>query len=244
MNVGSIIGSIVGVFFGLWFVLKLSDIAKDKGYENTLFQKSVLWCGLSEILISIISSIFSFFNSDIFKLLRILGILLLIAITVLYFMVICNYDKLDAQSEKSRKIDTLLCNFLGFFGVHKFYERKIKSGIILAVISLISLIGFAVTATSWRFDDFMPIFAILLIVNVIRWLIDFGLILSGSGTDNKGNYIRRWNSKKSVEFTNLQNTQNSQEKESILQQLNNPNLANDEKIELVNKLQQFEAKKQ
>lgn len=69
-------------------------------------------------------------------------------------------------SEKNLKIDIILCMFLGYFGVHKFYEGKIGMGILY--IFTFGLFG-------------------------IGTYIDLIKLLTGNGSDKDGDSIRCWN---------------------------------------------------
>ena len=69
-------------------------------------------------------------------------------------------------SEKNLKIDIILCMFLGYFGVHKFYEGKIGMGILY--ICTFGLFG-------------------------IGTYIDLIKLLTGNGSDKDGDSIRCWN---------------------------------------------------
>ena len=68
-------------------------------------------------------------------------------------------------SQKKRLVSTLLCFFLGSFGVHRFYVGKTGTGILM----LLTLGGMGI----WT-------------------LIDFIIILCGSFKDNEGNTITEW----------------------------------------------------
>ena len=68
-------------------------------------------------------------------------------------------------SEKSRTAAALLCFFLGYLGVHRFYVGKVGSGILWLLTA--GLFG-------------------------VGALIDFIIILCGSFKDKYGNVIERW----------------------------------------------------
>lgn len=70
------------------------------------------------------------------------------------------------MSSKSRLVDLLLCFFLGYLGIHRFYEGKIGTGIIWLLTAGLGGIG---------------------------WLIDFILIVCGRGKDSNGRLITSWN---------------------------------------------------
>jgi TM2 domain-containing membrane protein YozV len=69
------------------------------------------------------------------------------------------------KSEKKRLPALLLCFFLGFLGIHRFYAGKIGTGIIWLLSGGILGIG---------------------------WLIDFIMIIVGSFKDKQGGKIEDW----------------------------------------------------
>lgn len=78
----------------------------------------------------------------------------------------------DSQySKKSRLVALLLCFFLGYFGIHRFYVGKIGTGIIMLLLS-ISIIGLLISSL-WVF-------------------IDLILILIGSFEDKQGKKLFYW----------------------------------------------------
>lgn len=68
-------------------------------------------------------------------------------------------------SSKSRLVALLLCFFLGYLGVHRFYVNKVGTGI----LQLVTLGGFGI----WAF-------------------IDLILILVGVSTDSRGRRVFLW----------------------------------------------------
>lgn len=72
------------------------------------------------------------------------------------------------MSEKSRTVDLLLCLFLGCFGVHRFYEGKIGTGILW-----LCTLGLAGVGT----------------------LVDLIMILCGKAKDKNGLPITNWSNK-------------------------------------------------
>ena len=67
-----------------------------------------------------------------------------------------------ARSNKSRFIAALLCLFLGYLGIHRFYVGKVPTGILWLVTGGIAGIGV---------------------------IVDFIMILVGSFTDSEGYYV-------------------------------------------------------
>ncbi|MBO7299562.1 MAG: TM2 domain-containing protein [Kiritimatiellae bacterium] len=67
------------------------------------------------------------------------------------------------MSQKSWLVDMLLCLFLGYLGVHRFYEGKVVSGVIYLLTGGILGIGA---------------------------MIDFVIILCGGATDSLGRSIK------------------------------------------------------
>jgi hypothetical protein len=68
-------------------------------------------------------------------------------------------------SQKSRLAVVLLCLFLGWFGIHRFYVGKIGTGIL------------------WLFTG--GLFG-------LGWVIDFIVALCGSSTDKSGAFVENW----------------------------------------------------
>ncbi len=68
-------------------------------------------------------------------------------------------------SPRSRLVCSLLCLFLGYLGVHRFYTRKIATGILM----LCTAGGLGI----W-------------------WVIDLIFVICGSFRDKEGRFIRHW----------------------------------------------------
>lgn len=133
----------------------------------------------------------------------VLGFALNVIFLVMQLMIILKDDKTNAVSIKSRKVDTLLCFFLGFFGVHRLYEGKIGSGIFRLVSSLlIIIIGSILAIMNVSSFEICPIHIVILLIQWIVLIcilsvwqfIDMLLILYGDSRDASGNRITRWNS--------------------------------------------------
>lgn len=73
--------------------------------------------------------------------------------------------KNTTTSQLSRSVAAVLCFFLGWLGVHRFYTGKIATGLLM----LFTLGGWGIWA-----------------------IIDFIIILTGAFTDKKGKYLLNW----------------------------------------------------
>ncbi len=82
------------------------------------------------------------------------------------------------QSEKSRLAIALVCWFFGWLGIHRFMAGKVGMGIVMLLISLLSIpftfgVGILLVTGPWSF-------------------IDFIVILSGYFRDENGDKIINW----------------------------------------------------
>ena len=161
--VGKIIVTIIGIGVGFWFKGCLAEILEQKNqksntisiYLNVVF---IVW------LISVLGAL-----SEVAA----LSVISLIASICFYYVcavvvIVCE-DKSDSNDEwkspKNRKVDSLLCLFLGFTGAHRFYEKKYATG----VLWFLTLGFFG-----------------------IGYLVDFFKVFSGLSTDKDGKAILRW----------------------------------------------------
>ena len=85
-------------------------------------------------------------------------------------------------SSRSRLITVLLTCFLGIFGVHRFYIGKIRTAIVMLILSVFYL----VTVRLWG------IVVISLAVVGLWAFIDFIFAVSGIMKDNEGKLIKDW----------------------------------------------------
>jgi TM2 domain-containing membrane protein YozV len=74
----------------------------------------------------------------------------------------------NTPGEKKILIAALLCFFLGYLGVHRFYVGKIGTGILLPLSFLFFGAGF------------------------LWWLIDFIMIIAGAFKDKSGKQLTNW----------------------------------------------------
>lgn len=177
MNIiGSIISGIISAVLSFIFIGAIITAAETKGYAGKLTSALKVF-GFLQIAFSIVSQFFSSVantsgNGDsilIFLIIFfVLYIICVIIFTVLSLITIFKKDLRNnyGTSEKNLKIDIILCMFLGYFGVHKFYEEKIGMGILY--ICTFGLFG-------------------------IGTYIDLIKLLIGNGSDKDGDSIRCWN---------------------------------------------------
>jgi TM2 domain-containing membrane protein YozV len=71
----------------------------------------------------------------------------------------------DVMSEKNRLVALLLCFFLGYLGIHRFYVGKIGTGIVWILTAGVFGIG---------------------------WLVDLIMIAAGSFKDKNGAKVEKW----------------------------------------------------
>lgn len=80
-------------------------------------------------------------------------------------------------SDKSKLSAALLCFFLGFLGVHRFYLGRVGSGIVLMVLCVSGVV--------------IPMFGYILTFIGFLWIIvDFFCIIFGSLNDSDGKKLR------------------------------------------------------
>lgn len=85
-------------------------------------------------------------------------------------------------SSRSRLVTVLLTFFLGIFGVHRFYIGKIRTAIVMLILSVFYL----VTVRFWG------IVVISLAVAGLWAFIDFIFAVSGIMKDKEGKLIKDW----------------------------------------------------
>jgi len=85
-------------------------------------------------------------------------------------------------SSRSRLVTVLLTFFLGIFGVHRFYIGKIRTAIVMLILSVFYL----VTVRFWG------IVFISLAVAGLWAFIDFIFAVSGIMKDKEGKLIKDW----------------------------------------------------
>ena len=86
-------------------------------------------------------------------------------------------------SSRSRLATVLLAIFLGIFGVHRFYIGKIRTAIMMLILSIF----YFTMARSWGNIMFIPLAVVGL------WaFIDFIFAVSGIMRDREGKLIKGW----------------------------------------------------
>ena len=90
---------------------------------------------------------------------------------------------IEEISSRSRLATVLLALFLGIFGVHRFYIGKIRTAIVMLILSILYL----TTVRSWGIIMVIPLAVVGL------WaLIDFIFAVSGIMKDKEGKRIKNW----------------------------------------------------
>jgi len=90
---------------------------------------------------------------------------------------------MEEVSPKSRRATVLLALFLGIFGTHRFYIGKIRTAIVMLILSILYL----TTVRFWGIVMVIPLAVVGL------WaLIDFIFAVSGIMKDKEGKRIKNW----------------------------------------------------
>ena len=90
---------------------------------------------------------------------------------------------MEELSSRSRLATVLLALFLGIFGVHRFYIGKIRTAIVMLILSIL----YIVTVRLWG------IFMVISLAVAGLWaFIDFIFAISGIMKDEEGRLIKNW----------------------------------------------------
>ncbi len=104
----------------------------------------------------------------------------------------------SSVSSKSRGIAAILAFCIGFLGAHRFYTGKIKTGILMALLTICSFVS-AFLLFIAVYKDFASSFLFLLgflffgLASVVWNFVDFIVILCGIFKDKDGKILKNWN---------------------------------------------------
>ena len=175
----TIVFGVLSAAFGYWIKCCLDDVIDQKKQNDNviavLFNITFMVWLISFIPFSVCMAINVGMENVSVPILFIsfIGIISSIS-SLIYFccvvlVIICedkSGDKSERKSSKSRKIDMLLCMFLGWAGAHRFYEGKIFTGFLWLLTC--GCLG-------------------------IGYIIDYIKVFAGDSTDKDGLPISRWN---------------------------------------------------
>ena len=91
-------------------------------------------------------------------------------------------DRRKSRSDKKKVVAALLCFFVGFLGVHRFYVGKVGTGILMLLlpVSFIAIIPSSFATGTWE----LSLFEFLLPLSI--WvIIDFVRVIKGSFGDKE-----------------------------------------------------------
>lgn len=169
----AIVFAVVVIGFGIWVKARFDEILVEKKQEGGNLKRCLnitFGIDIATCIISVIFSLFGSFEDSTLIFIYKITLIAWLAYTVCQVMVVVCEDissvECEEQSQKSKKVDTLLCMLLGFTGAHRFYEGKIGTGIL------------------WLFT--LGLFG-------VGYLIDFIKVIAGKSTDKAGLPIHRWN---------------------------------------------------
>lgn len=165
-----IISLIISTVVGIIFVNAYAGLAEYKKIPSLASTLKIT--GYSSIILDFVTTISQIFLPVLGIFLFIVSAILNLTYMIFTFICICNEDKGYHDSEKSLKTDLLLCTFLGFLGIHRFYEGKIGTGILWLLT--FGCLGIGVT-------------------------IDMYQMLMVNRYDSNGNHICRFNARKPAE---------------------------------------------
>lgn len=84
------------------------------------------------------------------------------------------------ESAKSKGVAAVLCFFLGWLGIHRFYAGKVGTGILMIVLNISTFIGL-----------FIALIGVIPGAILTLWIIiDFIMILCGNFKDGNGKPIK------------------------------------------------------
>jgi hypothetical protein len=102
-------------------------------------------------------------------------------------------------SSKSRLAATLLVCFLGAFGAHRFYLRKMGTATIMLLLGIFGIVSYVLTLAILGHSASPVWLGIVILVGLISllavsiWaLVDFIFLVAGRMKDKKGEAIKKW----------------------------------------------------
>ena len=102
-------------------------------------------------------------------------------------------------SSKSRLATTLLASFVGAFGAHRFYLRKMGTATIMLLLGIFGIISYVLSLSILGYRTFPMWVGIVILVGSISllavaiWaLVDFIFVVSGRMKDKEGEPIKKW----------------------------------------------------
>jgi TM2 domain-containing membrane protein YozV/RNA polymerase subunit RPABC4/transcription elongation factor Spt4 len=102
-------------------------------------------------------------------------------------------------SSKSRLTTTLLAWFLGIFGAHRFYLRKMGTATLMLLLGIFGIVSYVLTLAILGHLTFPTWVGIVVLVGLISLLavaiwaiVDFIFVISGRMKDKEGEPIKKW----------------------------------------------------
>ena len=102
-------------------------------------------------------------------------------------------------SSKSRLTTTLLASFVGAFGAHRFYLRKMGTATIMLLLGIFGIVSYVLSLailgqrTSPIWVGIVILVGLISLLAVAIWaLVDFIFVVSGRMKDKEGEAIKKW----------------------------------------------------
>ena len=97
-------------------------------------------------------------------------------------------DKQIDPTRKNQLMALLLCLFVGWLGVHRYYMGRVGSGVAMLVLYLSGLVAFLFTI---RYRGLYVLAAMAFIGFFVWWIIDLISIATGKMKDGEGRELRK-----------------------------------------------------
>ena len=102
-------------------------------------------------------------------------------------------------SSKSRLTTTLLASFVGAFGAHRFYLRKMGTATIMLLLGIFGIVSYVLSLailgqrTSPIWVGIVILVGLISLLAVAIWaLVDFIFVVSGRMKDKEGEPMKKW----------------------------------------------------